>query len=213
MKAPSVPGCQDEGMRIDPDPAGPELAMLSQYLDYQRETMLSKTGGLTRRQLAQQHPPSQLTLAGLLYHLSLVEEDWMEVRFAGLPDREPWASVDWEPDPDWEFRTAAQLEPEQLHSRYRQACQRSRHVVSPRRAWISSRPGRCVTGGTSRSGGCCCTSSRRLPATPATQTSSVRRSMARSVSSDWPAVKVFRLATAGRLIAVFRTVAEVTARD
>jgi len=38
--------------------------------------------------------------------------------------------------------------------------------------------------------------------------------MARSVSSDWPAVKVvFRLATAGRLIAVFRTVAEVAARD
>jgi uncharacterized damage-inducible protein DinB len=117
-------------MRIDPDPTGPELVMLSQYLDYQRETMLSKTGGLTRQQLAQQHPPSQLTLAGLLYHLSLVEEDWMEVRFAGLPDREPWASVDWESDPDWEFRTAAQLEPEQLRDRYRQACERSRHVVS-----------------------------------------------------------------------------------
>jgi uncharacterized damage-inducible protein DinB len=117
-------------MRIDPDPAGPELVMLSQYLDYQRETMLSKTDGLTRQQLAQQHPPSQLTLAGLLYHLSLVEEDWMEVRFAGLPDREPWASVDWEADPDWEFRTAAQLEPAQLQSRYRQACERSRHVVS-----------------------------------------------------------------------------------
>jgi len=65
-----------------------------------------------------------------LYHLSLVEEDWIEVRFAGLPDREPWASVDWESDRDWEFRTAAQLEPEQLQSRYRQACERSRHVVS-----------------------------------------------------------------------------------
>ena len=71
-------------MRIDPDPAGPELAMLSQYLEYQRETMLSKTEGLNCLQLAQQHPPSQLTLAGLLYHLSLVEEDWMEVRFAGV---------------------------------------------------------------------------------------------------------------------------------
>ena len=69
-------------MRIDPDPAGSETALLGQYLDYQRETMLSKTDGLTRRQLAQQHPPSQLTLAGMLYHLSLVEEDWMEVRFA-----------------------------------------------------------------------------------------------------------------------------------
>ena len=55
--------------------------MLSQYLDYQRETMLSKTDGLTRQHLARQHLPSQPALAGLLYHLSLVEEDWMEVPF------------------------------------------------------------------------------------------------------------------------------------
>lgn len=104
--------------------------MLSQYLDYQRETLLSKTDGLTREQLARKHAPSKLTLAGLLYHLSLVEEDWMEVRFAGLPDREPWASVDWDSDRDWEFHTAAHLEPEALQSRYRTACERSRHVVS-----------------------------------------------------------------------------------
>jgi Protein of unknown function (DUF664) len=117
-------------MRIDPDPAGSELDVILQYLDYQRETMLSKTDGLSREQLAHRHPPSELTLAGLLYHLSLVEEDWMEVRFAGLPDREPWASVDWDSDPDWEFRTAAHLEPQQLQSRYREACARSRHVVS-----------------------------------------------------------------------------------
>ena len=39
-------------MRIDPALAGPELGMLSQYLDYQRETILSKTDGLTRQQLA-----------------------------------------------------------------------------------------------------------------------------------------------------------------
>lgn len=104
--------------------------MLSKYLDYQRETLLSKADGLTREQLARKHPPSELTLAGLLYHLSLVEEDWMEVRFAGLPDREPWASVDWDSDRDWEFRTAADLEPEALQSRYRAACERSRHIVS-----------------------------------------------------------------------------------
>lgn len=116
-------------MRIDPDPNGAEFGMLSQYLDYQRETLLSKTDGLTREQLAQKHSPSELTLAGLLYHLALVEEDWMEVRFAGLPDREPWASVDWDDDPNWEFRTAALLEPVQLRSRYREACDRSRGVV------------------------------------------------------------------------------------
>src|ERR1700688_236681 len=100
-----------EPVRIDPDPGASELSLLVQYLDYQRETVLSKTDGLTRQQLAQRHLPSELTLAGLLYHLSLVEEDWMEVRFSGLPDREPWATVDWNADPNWEFRTATDLEP------------------------------------------------------------------------------------------------------
>jgi hypothetical protein len=35
-------------MRIDADPAGSELDVLSQHFDYQRETMLSKIDGLTR---------------------------------------------------------------------------------------------------------------------------------------------------------------------
>ncbi len=115
-------------MRIDPDPAGSETVLLGQYLDYQRETMLSKTDGLTQAQMAQKHAPSELTLAGLLYHLALVEEDWMEVRFAGLPEREPWGGVDWDTDPNWEFRTACDLQPEQLRRRYNDACERSRRV-------------------------------------------------------------------------------------
>jgi hypothetical protein len=171
-------------MRIDPDPAGSELEVILRYLDYQRETMLLKADGLSREQLGQKHPPSELTLAGLLYHLSLVEEDWMEVRFAGLPDREPWASVDWDSDPDWEFRPAAHLEPQQLQSRSTKPASAACTSCPTRQAWISYRPGRCVTGGTSRSGGCYCTSSRRPPATPATQTFSAKRSMARSVRSE-----------------------------
>lgn len=117
-------------MRIDPDPGGSELRLLEQYLDYQRETMLEKTRGLTKAQLSRIHPPSELTLSGLLYHLALVEEDWMEVRFSGLAEREPWASADWAADRDWEFHTAPDLEPERLQSRYREACERSRRIVS-----------------------------------------------------------------------------------
>lgn len=115
-------------MRIDPDPGGSEPGLLAQYLDYQRETMLSKTDGLTQEQLAQKHAPSELTLGGLLYHLALVEESWMEVRFSDLPEREPWGEVDWDTDPNWEFRTAGDLQPEELRQRYREACERSRHV-------------------------------------------------------------------------------------
>ena len=117
-------------MRTDPPETGPELDQLTSYLDLQRETMLWKTEGLTREQLAQPHPPSTLTLGGLLNHLALVEDSWFRVRFAGLPDDELWAGVDWDADPDFEFRTAAELEPEELRRRYEQACARSREVVA-----------------------------------------------------------------------------------
>jgi uncharacterized damage-inducible protein DinB len=117
-------------MRIDPDPHADELTTLIQYLDYQRETMLLKTDGLTDEQLRQQHPPSELTLGGLLYHLALVEENWMEVRFLGLPERAPWSEIDWDADPNWEFRTASEFEAAALRERYRLACERSSAAIS-----------------------------------------------------------------------------------
>jgi uncharacterized damage-inducible protein DinB len=117
-------------VRTDPKNVGSELDLLRQYLDYQRATVLLKTERLTREQLTQRLPPSTLTLAGLLYHLARVEETWFEVRFAGMPQRLPWAGRDWDADPDWEFRTAADLAPTQLRRRYRDACHRSRGVVA-----------------------------------------------------------------------------------
>ncbi|HYN30224.1 MAG TPA: DinB family protein [Dermatophilaceae bacterium] len=117
-------------MRIDPLPSGAEMEVLTASLDFQRATILLKTDGLSLEQLTRRHPPSTLTLAGLLNHLALVEDDWMQVRFLGLPEREPWASVDWEADPDWEFHTAGQLDPEQLRGRYSDACRRSRQVAA-----------------------------------------------------------------------------------
>ncbi|MGH9102805.1 MAG: DinB family protein [Acidimicrobiales bacterium] len=131
-------------MRIDPDRAGSETDLLSQYLDYQRETVLAKTDGLTQEQTGLTLAPSALTLGGLLYHLALVEESWMEVRFLGLPEREPWAGVDWGADPDWELRTGAGMEPEQVRQRYREACDRSRRATSQVTGLdqLSVRPGR-----------------------------------------------------------------------
>jgi uncharacterized damage-inducible protein DinB len=73
-------------MRTDPPDTGPELVQLTAFLDYQRETILLKTEGLTQEQLAQPLAPSSLTLAGLLNHLAKVEDVWFRVRFAGLPE-------------------------------------------------------------------------------------------------------------------------------
>lgn len=118
-------------MRRDPDPtAGSERDSLGQYLDYQRETMLLKAEGLSKEQLGQSIPSSGLTLAGLLYHLALVEESWFEEDFLGLAPREDWAGVDWKADPDYEFRVALDKDPEWLRDRYRTACERARLVAA-----------------------------------------------------------------------------------
>lgn len=116
-------------MRSEPDPGGSEADLLGQYLDVQREALLAKTEGLDREQLAQLHPPPMLTLGGLLYHLSLAEVDWMGIHFSGQPDRDPFVGADWDADPDWQFRVPAEMGPEQLRQRYREACDRSRAVV------------------------------------------------------------------------------------
>ena len=117
-------------MRTDPPETGTELDQLTAFLDLQRATMLLKCEGLTREQLAQPHPPSTLTLGGLLNHLALVEDSWFRERFAGGPEDERWAGIDWDADPDYEFRTAADVEPDELRRRYEEACARSRAIVA-----------------------------------------------------------------------------------
>ena len=117
-------------MRQDPDTKANERDALAQYLDYQRETILLKCEGLDTDQLARRIPTSALTLAGILYHLAIVEEGWMESRFLGLPDREDYAGIDWDADPDWEFRTATTMDPADLRNRYRTACDRSRAAAA-----------------------------------------------------------------------------------
>ena len=106
-----------------------ERDVLVQYLDYQRETILLKTEGLTREQLGQRIETSALTLGGILYHLALNEESWFEGHFRGLEPRADFAGIDWEADPEYEFRTALEKEPDWLRSRYRDACDRSNQIV------------------------------------------------------------------------------------
>jgi len=117
-------------MRQDPDSeTTSERDALGQYLDYQRETILLKAEGLTKEQLGRKIPTSDLTLAGILYHLALVEEDWFEVDFLGLPVREEWRGIDREADADYEFRIALTKEPDWLLRRYCDACDRARRAA------------------------------------------------------------------------------------
>ncbi len=55
---------------------GSEGELLLFTLDRVHRQFAWKTGDLTAEQLRRQHPPSALTLAGLIKHLTYVEADW-----------------------------------------------------------------------------------------------------------------------------------------
>ena len=68
-----------------PLPEG-ERATLQMFLDFQRATLLFKCAGLTGDQLAERAvPPSDLSLLGLIRHLTNVERSWFRQRFADEP--------------------------------------------------------------------------------------------------------------------------------
>lgn len=116
-------------MHTYPPSCGPESGQLTAFLDHYRATMLRRADGLDAAELARPLAPSSLTLGGLLNHLAYVEDLWFQVRFAGNPPDPLWAVVDREADPDHEFRTAADVAPDELRRRYEDACERSRAVV------------------------------------------------------------------------------------
>jgi hypothetical protein len=63
--------------RTEPDKTAAERAMLDQWLDYHRATLRLKCAGLSDEQLRTAScPPSNLTLLGLVRHLTDVERAW-----------------------------------------------------------------------------------------------------------------------------------------
>jgi len=117
--------------RVDPALDLGERSMLASFLDYHRATLLWKISDLTQEQLATNAvPTSSLTLAGLVKHLALVEDSWFTQRFAGQPMPAPFTTIDWDADPNWEFRTAAADSSAWLVQRYHEACERSRAVAA-----------------------------------------------------------------------------------
>jgi uncharacterized damage-inducible protein DinB len=119
----------DLAERVDPPLRADEADMLRAYLDYHRATLLRKVDGLDGAQLGRTLPPSTMTLGGLVKHLTLVEDWWFSVVLLDNPHVPPWDSVDWDADPDWEWRTGATDGPEVLLAAYRETVDRVRAIV------------------------------------------------------------------------------------
>jgi uncharacterized damage-inducible protein DinB len=100
--------------RTDPPHAADEVTLLRSFLNYYRATFQRQTDGLAAAQLNSRLGPSMLTLGGLLKHLAYVEHFWFIQVLLGQDPRAPWATADWDAEPDWDFQSATADSPEYL---------------------------------------------------------------------------------------------------
>jgi hypothetical protein len=112
----------------EPSLTAGEVEMLLFALERSRAQFAWKCGGLDAAGLHKPYPPSAMTLGGLLKHLALVEDRHTAEDLTGQPIGQPWDTVDidFDADPDWEWRTADDHSPEQLYALWRAAVERSR---------------------------------------------------------------------------------------
>jgi uncharacterized damage-inducible protein DinB len=107
-----------------------EIATLLGFLEYQRATLAWKCGGLDTAGLGATVGDSSMTLGGMLKHLAYVEDLWCSRRLHGRDPAPPWDTVDWDADRDWEWHSASEDTPEQLHMLWQGAVARSRSLVT-----------------------------------------------------------------------------------
>jgi uncharacterized damage-inducible protein DinB len=108
----------DEQGRPEPPLAANETDTLRGFLDFHRATFAWKCAGLDSAGLQSTVASSSMTLGGMMKHLALVEESWFGERLRDQESLPPWSAVDWESDPNWEWRTAADDTPEQLRAQW-----------------------------------------------------------------------------------------------
>ncbi|MGA1035274.1 MAG: DinB family protein [Ilumatobacteraceae bacterium] len=119
----------DEHGRPEPPTNGSEGETLVGFLEYQRATFMWRTHGLTATDLRRSVAASSMTLGGMIKHLALVEDYWFSRVLLDAADAEPWASVDWSRDRDWDWNSAADDSPESLVTLWSSTVERSRSAV------------------------------------------------------------------------------------
>ena len=116
--------------RVDPPLRATEAETLLAFLDYHRATFRAKVDGVDVAGLAATVGASSMTLGGMMKHLTLVETSWFSRVLLGLPLGDPWDGVDWDADPDWEWRTGSTDPADELFAAYDAAVERARSHIA-----------------------------------------------------------------------------------
>jgi uncharacterized damage-inducible protein DinB len=120
----------DEHGRPEPPLASGEAETLMGFLEYQRATFAWKCSSLDAAGLKATVGASTMTLGGMLKHLAFYEDHWFSYRMRGNPRQAVWNDDNWDADPDWEWNSAAENSPEQLHTLWQDAVSRSRDLLA-----------------------------------------------------------------------------------
>jgi len=109
----------------EPPLAGTEVEHLRGALDRLRTTFRWKAGHLDSAGLQTRIGASSLTLGSLLKHLAFVEDFTFTIKMRGESPGAPWESIDWDTQPGWDFRSAADDTPEDLYALWDASVERS----------------------------------------------------------------------------------------
>jgi uncharacterized damage-inducible protein DinB len=120
----------DADDRVFPPPAADEVTTLLAFLNFQRDTLRWKCGGLAAAELARALAPTTLTLGGLLKHMAVVEAGWFNQFFAGGVVKPSWFDDIDRSDPDWSIDSAAGSTPEQLFAWFDESIAVSDQVIA-----------------------------------------------------------------------------------
>ncbi|HVB70816.1 MAG TPA: DinB family protein [Acidimicrobiales bacterium] len=113
--------------RVGPPHSGAERDQLDAWLDFHRATILMKCAGLDVEQLrARPVPSSDLSLLGLLRHLTFVEQIWFQIVFSGQ-DATMYYKRDDDNDADFHDLDSASLE--DVVDLFERSCQTSRDLA------------------------------------------------------------------------------------
>lgn len=122
----------DEHGRPEPGRSASEADTLLGFIDFLRATIEWKCQGLDDEQLRTSVAASSMTLGGLLTHLAYVEDWWCTKVVGELSMPQPWASVDWRADPDWDWHLAATRTGEAVRAFWNERVAASQAIVAAR---------------------------------------------------------------------------------